>query len=345
MTTLLDRIEALRIPLGRSESPTDWKDWYHFVLLDLDGGARVLANIALSGGGDRKEIQSTLLARGPWGGLSEPVTFGGAVSQPWPEHAVAAHPVTVSASGVDLRYVPQQFDLSMHPRRSGIELDLQARPTAAPLLVTEAAPFGSGHIGWGLVPGLATVGELKVSGVSHSIDQRWFCYQDHNFGRFRWGEDIGWEWLVAHGRSSAGGSLTLVLDIRTNRQHDEQGMRYLFVCIDGALRKLFLGPALVVKWSWSPAPELPLRIPGAMATVFSDRTVRTPISLELHAADERDDLRLRVDFDAFTELVIPDNEKTQYTRIGEASGPMHVELKWQNQYLSAPGYAYGEFTH
>jgi hypothetical protein len=344
MTDLLERIESLRIPVLATDADADWKDWYHFVLLDLDGGARILANIALIGGGARKEIQATLLARGPWGAAAQHITLGSALSHPWPEHAVAAKPLTVSAPGVELRYAEQHFDLTMHLKRPAVALQLRARPAAAPLFVAEASPFGSGYIGWGLVPGLEASGKLTVREQSHSIDG-WYCYQDHNFGRFRWGEDIGWEWLAAHGCTSSGTALTVILHIRTNRQHDEQSLRYLFVCIDGTMRKLFLGPALRVHWAWSRDSELPLRMPGAMATLMSDKTMRTPVSVEMEAADERDRLTLRVDFDSFVELVTPDNDQPRYTRIGEASGPMRVDLQWNEQRLAAQGYAYGEFTH
>jgi hypothetical protein len=102
---------------------------------------------------------------------------------------------------------------------------------------------------------------------------------------------------------------------------------------------------LAVRWSWSNRAELPIRLPGAMATLFSDESVRVPVGLELEAADERDRLMLRVEFDSFVELVVPDNEHRQYTRIGEASGPVRIELEWQERRLCAEGYAYGEFTH
>ena len=46
---LLSSIEKLRTPLNNANAPIDWKDWYHYILIDIQTEIRVLVNISLIG--------------------------------------------------------------------------------------------------------------------------------------------------------------------------------------------------------------------------------------------------------------------------------------------------------
>lgn len=348
MTTeaaLLEHVQALRVPVGRPGTPDDWKDWYHFVLLDLERGTRVIVNVALIGGETQGEIQTTLIAHLPADGAAAPRAFGSATTREWRSGMVRAEPLEIAAPGVTLTYSRHRFDLALDAGTEGIRLVLEAHPKATPLLVTDGAPFGSGFIGWGLVPGLAVAGELRICEELYAINERWFCYQDHNFGRFRWGEDFGWEWLTAHACSSTGASVTLVVDWRTNRSHSVGTLPYVFVYVDGVLAKVFVGPALRIQWRWSRGARLPLRLPGAMASVHAGETTGEPQRIEIAARDERDRLEASVVVDGFVEIIAPDNRSTRCTRIGEASGSIAVAFTHRDRALEARGWAYGEYTH
>lgn len=347
MTTqaaLLERVEALRIPVERPGTPDDWKDWYHFVLLDLDRGIRAIANVALIGNTAHGEIQTTLVAHVPRGDGGRPLTYGTATTREWRPGMVRAEPLAIHAEGVTLEYRSRRFELRLDGGATGIALALEGRPKAAPLLVTEAAPFGSGFVGWGLVPGVDVTGELTLCGERFALGERWFCYQDHNFGRFRWGEDFGWEWLTAHGRSARDEAVTLVLDWRTNRNHSAGGLPYLFVYVDGALAKVFVGPALRIRWRWADGARLPLRLPGAMASVRAGLGVTEPLRIEIAAVDDRDRLDASVAIDGFVEIVAPDNRSPRCTSIGESTGSASVAFSHRGRAYEARGWAYGEYT-
>ncbi|HSI61357.1 MAG TPA: hypothetical protein VLA16_27610, partial [Ideonella sp.] len=308
---LTERVEALRIPLLQPGTPLDWKDWYHFVLMDLASGWRAIVNVSLAASGDDAELQLTIVVHEGGGDpAAAPPTHGCSLSVPWRAGMVQARPLRIQAPGLSLAFEQQVFVLAARPHGSTIEVELQARPDATPLLVTEASPFGSGFIGWGVMPRLRAQGRLRVGEREVAIDPGWFCYQDHNFGRFRWGEDFGWEWLVAHCQSSDGPQaepITVVVDVRCDQLHRRGGLPYLFVLSGRAVRKVFLGPAMRMRWHWSEQASLPPRLPGAMATLLADRTGRHPVAIEVTAADELDRLQLRIAVDAYVEIVAPDN--------------------------------------
>jgi hypothetical protein len=306
---LLVRVEDLRIPLDDLSSPVDWKDWYHFILIDLQSGLRVLVNITMIGRPQQGEIQVSFivnLASAQINQQHQPdtplATFGTAFSLEWQQDMVHHHPLRLSGKGIYLEIDGKHSIVEVRDARAQLSLSFRGEAVATPLLVTEDSPFGSGFIGWGLVPGIQTMGELSIGGQHFNIDQDWFCYHDHNFGRFRWGEDIGWEWFVVFATCNDGQQVTLVLDQRTNKDHSVRGLPYIFIYLGQNLSKIFLGDSLRIRWDWSGSPTLPLRLPGTMASLFAERTLRCPQALQVEAADGQDQLLITVNFDGMTEL-------------------------------------------
>ncbi|MCL1468167.1 hypothetical protein [Argonema galeatum] len=348
---LLARVEALRIPFDDPTCPIDWKDWYHVVLLDRQGKVRILVNMNLMGRPEQGEIQVSFLVNlaseyiaPEYRGDAPMATFGTAFSLEWQPGMVRRNPFCIQGNGVLLEIDGKHSTLQVQDERMQLSIRCQGEAKATPLLVTEDSPFGSGFIGWGLVPGLQVIGELSVGGQNFSIDRDWFAYHDRNFGRFRWGEDIGWEWFVAFAVCDDGRQLTLVLDQRTNKNHSVKGFPYIFVYIDNDLHKIFLGSTLVVNWQWSPSPVMPVRLPGIMASLFADRTLKVPETLQVEADDRGDRLLLNVNFETAIELVVPDNQNRQYTFIEEVTGTVEVNLFLGGETLRAKGLLYGEYV-
>ncbi|GAB1544660.1 hypothetical protein NUACC21_73360 [Scytonema sp. NUACC21] len=348
---LLAHIEALRIPLDDPALPMDWKDWYHFLLWDRQGKIRILVNIAFIGGPQQGEIQVSFLVNiakellPPEYQVDIPIaTFGTALSLEWQPDMLHRHPLRLLGNGLLLEINGKHSTLEVQDERMQLSIRFQGEAEATPILVTEDSPFGSGFIGWGLVPGLQVMGELSVGSRNFSIDENWFSYHDRNFGRFRWGEDIGWEWFVAFATCDDGRQITLVLDQRTNKDHSFKGLPYIFVYINNVFTKVFIGSSLHIDWEWSPSSVMPVRLPGIMASVFGDRTIKVPERLEVQAADEEARLSIDVQFETIAELIVPDNQDRQYTFIEEASGTVEVSLFLQGETLRAKGLLYGEYV-
>lgn len=338
---LIERVEALRIPVPPQPSSDDWKDWYHFVLLHAASGWRAIVNVNLAGSGDAAELQYTLVIHVP----GEPPRLHGACrAVPWRPGMVAPRPLSIRSEEVELVFDQQVFALRVQPRGLDLGISMHARPDATPLLVTEGSAFGSGFIGWGVLPRLLAKGEIWACGRQAAITHEWFCYQDHNFGRFRWGEDFGWEWMVAHAQAQDHPPITVVVDRRSDRAHRRGGLPYLFVLVGRELRKVFLGPSMTMRWGWSDAAGLPPRLPGAMATLLGGQTEREPVAVTVEAADERDRFSLQLRVDAHLQIVAADNRGTGLSRIGEASGEFTLSMRLGESALEARGLAYAEFT-
>lgn len=347
----LASIEQLRIPIDNESSPREWKDWYHFILMEPKTGVRVLVNFTLSGRPGAGEMQLSFIVTLPKDILAAEIplenplaSFGTAYPQRWEAGMVTRKPLQLQGRGVSLEIDGKLSRVTVRDDSAGLAIAFTAEAEATPLLVTEDSPFGSGFIGWGLVPGLRVAGELSVGNQSLPIHRDWFCYHDRNFGRFRWGEDIGWEWFVAFVTCTDGRTLTLVLDRRTNKDHSQWGLSYIFVYLGNRLRKIFLGATLAIDWGWSAAVVLPMRLPGIMASVFANRSLPMPESLRVEAADDRDRLSVSVSFDSAMELVVPDMRSRQYTFIEEASGSVEVDFWLDGELLQGRGLIYAEYV-
>ncbi|MCL2927953.1 MAG: hypothetical protein MGG37_08055 [Trichodesmium sp. MAG_R01] len=345
----LASIERLRLPTEDRSAPLDWKDWYHFILMEPKSGVRVLVNLTLSGRPAEGEMQLSFIVTLPRELTELPietavVTFGTAYPQKWEGEMVIREPLQLRGRGVCLEIDGRRSRLAVQDEKAGLAIAFEGEAEATPLLVTEDSPFGSGFIGWGLVPGLRLAGELSVGELRLPLNRDWFCYHDRNFGRFRWGEDIGWEWFVAFATCSDNRTLTLVLDRRTNKYHSEWGLSYIFVYLGNKLRKIFLGSTLAIDWEWSAEVLLPLRLPGVMASVFAHRSLSMPEGLRVEAEDERDRLSLSVRFDSAMELVVPDNQGRQYSFIEEVSGKVEVSFWLDGELLRGEGLIYAEYV-
>jgi len=339
---LASHVEALRIPASPQAAASDWKDWYHVVLLHAASGWRAIVNVNLAGGGEAAQVQLTLVVHAPG---EPPRLHGASRSVPWLPGMARMSPPSIRTDEVEFSFEQQVVRLRVRPRGADLALDLHARPDATPLLVTEGSSFGSGFIGWGVLPRLLARGEIRACDRGAAIDHDWFCYQDHNFGRFRWGEDFGWEWMVAHARPAQGPEVTVVVDLRTDATHRRGGLPYLFIVIGRELRKVFLGPAMRLRWTWSDEARVPVRLPGAMATLLAHRAERAPVAVQVEAADERDRVSLRLAVDAHLQVVATDSRgPPAYTRIGEASGEVELALRLGDVEIEARGLAYAEYT-
>ncbi|MGK7939057.1 MAG: hypothetical protein AB4062_02640 [Crocosphaera sp.] len=349
---LLSSIENLRIPLNDVNSPIDWKDWYHYILIDPETQIRVLVNISLIGRPEQGEIQTTLIVTIPSNYFPQKLspslpllTFGIAFSKEWKTDNINRNPVQIRAQQINLNIVGKNCFLEVNDLRSQLAINFRGEAKATPLLVTENSPFGSEFIGWGLVPGLQVSGELSICNHSFNISPNWLCYHDRNFGRFRWGEDIGWEWFVAFlTDDNQDNKFTLVLDKRTNKDHSLSGLAYIFIYQENELIKTFIGQTLEINWQWTNSPVTPLRLPGIMASLFSDRSLKMPENLEIIATDSQDNLTLNIQFDAATELIIPDNQARQYSFIEEVTGTIEMTLFLENQVIKARGLIYAEYV-
>jgi hypothetical protein len=255
----LDRsVDHVRLPSPLDPSAPFAKDWLHLNLFDHASGTIGLINASLHG--DPSTVSAVAVGcalfhdpRAGWCGGAE---------------VRAARSVQVELAGMGLGSVGFLFTdeggVAVSVARRGISASVNAIPLERAIIVEDRLPFGSGWISWRAVPRLAVAGRLELLG--HDLDvSRLSAYHDHNWGRWRWGENAGWEWgaVLAEAPGPA-----FVWSRPTNRAHTT-GNSLLSVHSDGREQR-FSGRALRVerqgRWT-GPVYQ----VPGAMAALRADR--------------------------------------------------------------------------
>lgn len=204
---------------------------------------------------------------------------------------------------------------SVRDTRHALVVNLTATPTALPVVVEERLPFGSGWISWYAVPRLTLEGEWLVGHERMNLSEA-SAYRDHNWGRWLWGDDMGWEWgcFLAPRPGAA-----FVLSLLTDRLHRHLGRPSLTVQA-GDSRRTFSGDSVRLEYGGTLEGAM-LRIPGALAALHQDRAhVQLPKTLRIDAGDGID--RVTVEFTARTaaQLIAADPSARGYSFIHEIPG-------------------------
>ena len=133
--------------------------------------------------------------------------------------------------------------------------------------------------------GHITAGPLQIDAAEAS------GYHDHNWGRWHWGDDLGWE----SGRSPPRGKDRRRWSATTDREHRD-GSAPSLIATSGRRHRAFAGPRVELTTSGR-LEATPRRLPGAMAALHQDRArPRLPQRVTIRAADGRD--RVEIDFTA-----------------------------------------------
>ncbi|HSI69908.1 MAG TPA: hypothetical protein VK941_06735 [Gillisia sp.] len=339
----VDRLEGLRIPFENWNCPTDWKDWYHYILLDPQSGNKILVNVSLSNkpGGGEIQVSVIIQLRRT---RSEYDTYAEVRSVPWENGMVKRSPLLIKTSNTLLEIKNGISRIMFAGKNSDIELEFSAKANSVPFLIEEQTRFGSGFIGWGFIPNMVVNGSFKVCRTVYKLTPSWHCYHDRNFGRFRWGEDIGWEWFVATLKDDKGTGWQAVFDVRSNKDHTHRGFQYIFLFRDNKLKKVFVGNTLQLTWNRSPQTRTPLRMPGNMATVMAGRVAAQIDSIILTARDDRDHIKITLQTEKAFELIVPDHKIRQYTVMEEISGKAILETHLGGKNVKSKGQFYAEFV-
>jgi hypothetical protein len=164
--------------------------------------------------------------------------------------------------------------------------------------VEQQLPFGSGWISWSVVPRMRVCGDVRIAGDHVSLDDA-TGYHDHNWGRWLWGDDAGWDWATFTDRDAG---TTIVFSRATDRDRDRVSAPLVTVESQGK-RRSFMGPS--VRFAWDGEFREPLRrLPGSLAALHSDRMKPVlPSTVQLEASDGHSTLWLEFRVRAAAQLI------------------------------------------
>ena len=332
----MSELDLLRPPSALDPTAPAYKDWFHLNLFDHAGGGVGLVNVSLHGPSwdARSRAVGTALfhdATGNWRGAVE-------IAGP-SDVTVLPHGVMMAGNAIMVDPERRTLHASVEQAEEGLALRLRGTPTARPIRIEQAQPFGTGWISWYVAPRITLAGELRIGGqVSDAAS--WSAYHDHNWGRWFWGEDIGWEWGAF--ATPPPGPL-FVLARLTDKLHHRCAPAQLIV-IEPARTRVF--PPGTVTIRYSGRSDLPLRrLPGALAALHADRAdPALPATVEIEAAAGLDWVRLRFAASGAAQLIEGDPIRPGYSFIHEMVGSFEAEGRLRDDPLAATGLGVFEYV-
>jgi hypothetical protein len=329
------RLDGLRAPTALDPHAALYKDWLHLNVFDADSGLVGLVNVCVHGPPDdeRARVVGTALVHLPragWVGNSEGAGLA--------DVAVAEHHVGLRAVGVGLDPAHGRVLASARLPADGLELNVSARATASGLWAPWRLPLGGGWISWAAVSHLRARGTASVLGAPIDLDGA-DAYHDHNWGRWQWGDDLGWLWgcFVA-----PGGDPVFVVTCTTDREHVRRHRPLLFVQAGGR-RRAFTGAAVRIEESGT-LDAAPRRLPGALAALHTDRArPRLPAEVRIDADDGRAHVRIAFRPRAAAQLITVEPMRPGFGFIHELPGSFVSSGQANGRDLGAQGL--GIFEH
>jgi hypothetical protein len=324
---------VLRPPSRLEAGAAAYKDWLHLNLLDHGSGAIGLVNASLHGSPEdaRSRVGGAALLHLPGEGWIGNVEVLGVADANVGRASIALEQVAVAVDG-------DRVLASARMPRDGLALDLTATAASPELDVELRLPLGSGWISWYAVPVLAVHGSAVVAGRELDLS-RATAYHDHNWGRWHWGDDLGWEW----GWFGSESGPAFVLSRTTDRAH-RKASRPLLVVQDAARRRVFAGRTVELVLEGVLEAE-PRRLPGSLAALHGDRAApRLPARVRVRADDGADRVELEFRVRACAQLIAADPARRGYGFVHELVGEFSFAARVRGEEREGTGLAVVEYV-
>lgn len=316
-TTRLGRSDFVRAPIMATARPDGYKEWYHFVV--HRPGWRLLVNLSLTDealGGHRLTPRVIVIVQDErWTGTVE--RFSAAeldISADLGTLTVGHNRMTVGRDGYHL-----VIDL---PERD-IRGMLRLTPRGRRFVMVTNQPAGLGRMSWLFVPRLSVDGWFRIGGREHRLVAA-PAYHDHNWGRFRWGDDFGWEWgsVLPIGPEQP---WSLVFMRMTDRRRLRTLSQALYVWRHGKAAVMFRDASVRVRASGLLGRAPDCTLPPPMRLVLGGIASDVPASLEITAARSGDSVRAEFRPESFARLAHPSEVRLDRSVVlCETAGPVRA---------------------
>jgi hypothetical protein len=303
--------DTLRPPSAFDPSADAYKDWLHLNIFEHTSGSIGIFNTSLHGSpwDDRSRAIGTALVHSPasgWVGNVEVAAAG--------EANVGATSISLARIAVGTQAGGGVLASARLPH-DGLEAGITATRASADIDIEQRLPFGSGWISWYVIPRLRVIGGWSIDGERTDLS-RASAYHDHNWGRWHWGDDAGWEWGTY---ASVDLDVTVVVSRATDRAHRTDTGTLLALDVRGE-RRTFSNAAVGIAREGRFAGRL-RRLPGALAALHQDRTAPAlPARIAIRANDGVDSVALTFDVRAAAQLIAGDPMRRGYGFLHELVG-------------------------
>ena len=332
---LLELDAVKRAPAGEHDPASGFKEWFHFCVRLSDGHLIVNFSLLDRVSGRRAWTDAFVTVLSSW------PTWRGFVRRFPLEEVRARHgEIDLQFGGNRLCYRAGTFTLAVVDRRLRLSAVLvpQARPTLSHLGLGAASALD-----WVIVPRLEASGSIEVDGLSAGLD-RAPTYHDHNWGRFRWGADLAWEWgFVLPSDRDCPWAIVFSRMLASGSAHtSSQG---ILVWHGADYVRTFHDAEVSVIREGSHRQSRALTLPPACALLAPGAASGVPAGLVLRASGLDDHLDLGFAAESYARIVIPsETHSFEHIVLNEVAGRATVNGRIGEQAMAFEAPAIVEFV-
>ncbi len=340
------RFDHLRRSPALAGGPGGHKEWLHFAV--HAPGLDVLVNFSVVDepvGGQRpgghhagpwaETARITLLVRDERGWTGDVDTY-------------RAQDVDVRTGEIHMRmgrnlvcYEDGAYTIRARARGRDIACDLRLAPACMPVLAPNIPLETGPPIHWCVLPRSLATGTVRVDGVEHTLSDA-PSYHDHNWGRWKWGDDFAWEWGFGLPDDPAE-PWSMVFVRLTNRARSRTMAQGLFLWHDGVQRRTFREHDMEVWHAGYLRPRSVVKVPAVMGLLHPEQPTDVPEQLHFRAEVRGDQVVGRFDSEDVAQVVIPGEREYNVTIINEVSGRVHLSGQVGGEPVELHGSAVFEF--
>jgi hypothetical protein len=319
---LLGSIDRAHLPQPGSSKCQDFKEWYHFNILDPTQDLDIIFNFSLAGdvsraGAAKADVIALChLARGGW--------FGSIDSYDAVAVKVASDRLLIELGPNSVTFADNAYRIVWRLQDGSFALDVRLSPRVEPLLIWKDTSVGSGSLNWLIVPDLEASGVLTIAGTTKSF-HRIGAYHDHNWGYWKWGEDFGWDWGFATEPRPApeAPALTFVFGRTASLNGDTVYEQTLAVWNHAELAKFFTRGQIRARREGYHRGDIP-RLPGAARLINQGRVLNVPARYRVSARDDPDWLDIEYDVGTALQIAVPKDFGFGLVDLNETFGTVRI---------------------
>jgi hypothetical protein len=317
---MLRRLDAWRrAPQEGPSAQGSYKEWLHFcVRLPGQPSGHLLVNFNVTEQRFRTGTQRiarviTLAHAGTWCGGVERIASEQVRGE--------AGEIDVTFGESSLRLRDGAFDLSL--RSGAVSAELRLRPQTLPTGTTTVS-FDDRHaMHWVAVARLTADGQVSI-GDRHMRVVNAPAYHDHNWGQFRWGADLAWEWGFVHA-DDPDCPWTIVFARVSDRLRHRALNQFALIWRDGAYLRAFQNQELAMRFDGAHAGARPFTVPGVMALLAPGAASGVPAHLSVRAAHSDDELAIDYQTQTLARVAMPsDVQPFRTVLLNETAGTARV---------------------
>lgn len=334
MTAALCSSDFVRAPILSDVGARHFKEWHHFVVHTSEHC--ILLNVSLTHDGTELTPRVIVIVHErTWTGAIERFDAGAL--------RISADLAELAVGGNRVRVLPDGYRLVLDLPGHEIRGELHFSSISAPFVVNNQ-PVGDGRMCWLFVPRLRANGRLRVAGRELCMTDA-MAYHDHNWGRFRWGDDFGWTWGTIL-PTTAADPWSLVFLRMTDRRRLRTLSQALYVWHRDEPAAIFRHGAVQVHTHGVLGHPPDCTLPAPMGLLLGGRTPGVPERAEIHASRVGDTVHAAFHPRSYARLAQPSETSLDRSVVlCEASGTVRVNGAISGRNVDVVGTGVFEFLH